>query len=68
MIITRDATTYRNLQTNLSSTSTTINELYIKSSTGIEVAKASDNPSAVGSIPAPSSQRDRQKRAVCGEL
>ncbi len=50
MIITRDATTYRNLQTNLSSTSTTINELYIKSSTGIEVAKASDNPSAVGSI------------------
>jgi len=50
MIITRDATTYRNLQSNLSSTSTTINELYIKASTGIEVAKASENPSAVGSI------------------
>jgi flagellar hook-associated protein 3 FlgL len=50
MIITRDATTYRNLQTNLSSTSTTINELYIKASTGTEVAKASENPSAVGSI------------------
>lgn len=50
MIITRDATTYRNLQTNLSSTSTTINELYIKASIGIEVAKASENPSAVGSI------------------
>ena len=50
MIITRDATTYRNLQSNLSSTSTTINELYIKASTGVEVAKASENPSAVGSI------------------
>lgn len=50
MIITRDATTYRNLQANLSSTSTTINALYIKASTGIEVAKASENPSAVGSI------------------
>lgn len=50
MIITRDATTYRNLQANLSSTSTTINELYIKASTGTEVAKASENPSAVGSI------------------
>lgn len=50
MIITRDATTYRNLQSNLSSTSTAINELYIKASTGTEVAKASDNPSAVGSI------------------
>lgn len=50
MIITRDATTYRSLQTNLSSTSTTLNQLYVKSSTGVEVAKASDNPSAVGSI------------------
>jgi flagellar hook-associated protein 3 FlgL len=50
MIITRDATIYRSLQTNLSSTSTTLNQLYVKSSTGVEVAKASDNPSAVGSI------------------
>jgi flagellar hook-associated protein 3 FlgL len=50
MIITRDTTTYRNLQANLGSTSTTINELYIKTSTGIEVAKASDNPSSVGTI------------------
>ncbi|MDD2467955.1 MAG: flagellar hook-associated protein FlgL [Desulfobulbus sp.] len=50
MIITRDATTYRNLQANLSSTSSTINELYIKTSTGIEVDKASENPSSVGTI------------------
>lgn len=50
MIITRNATTYRNLQTNLSTTSTTLNQLYVKTSTGIEVAKASDNPSSVGSI------------------
>jgi len=50
MIITRNATTYRSLQANLSTTSTTLNQLYIKSSTGEEVAKASDNPSAVGSI------------------
>jgi len=50
MIITRDATTYRSLQANLSSTSTTINQLYIKTSTGIEVDKASEDPSAVGTI------------------
>jgi len=50
MIITRNATTYRSLQANLSSTSTALNQLYVKSSTGTEVAKASDNPSAVGSI------------------
>ncbi|MGE4560728.1 MAG: flagellar hook-associated protein FlgL [Desulfobulbus sp.] len=50
MIITRDATTYRNLQANLSSTSSTINQLYIKTSTGIEVDKASENPSSVGTI------------------
>lgn len=50
MMITRDATTYRNLQTNLSTTSTTLNQLFVKTSTGIEVAKASDNPSSVGSI------------------
>lgn len=50
MIITRDSTTYRSLQSNLSTTSTALNQLYVKSSTGVEVAKASDNPSAVGSI------------------
>ena len=50
MIITRDTTTYRNLQSNLSSTSSTINELYIKTSTGIDVDKASENPSSVGTI------------------
>ena len=50
MIITRDTTTYRNLQANLSSTSTTINQLYIKTATGIEVDKASENPSSVGTI------------------
>jgi len=50
MIVTRDSTTYRSLQANLSATSTALNQLYVKSSTGVEVAKASDNPSAVGSI------------------
>lgn len=50
MMITRDTTTYRTLQTNLSSTSTTLNELYIKTSTGLEVAKASDDPSSVSTI------------------
>lgn len=50
MIITRDTTTYRSLQTNLSTTSTKLNQLYVTSSTGIAVAKASDKPSAVSSI------------------
>lgn len=50
MMITRNATTYRNLQNHLSTTSTTLNQLYVKTSTGVEVAKASDNPSSVGSI------------------
>jgi flagellar hook-associated protein 3 FlgL len=50
MIITRDATAYRSLQTNLGKTSTILNELYVTSSTGTAVAKASDNPSSVGSI------------------
>lgn len=50
MIITRDSSTYRALQSNLGKTSTVLNQLYIKSSTGVEVAKASDKPSAVGSI------------------
>lgn len=50
MIITRDASAYRTLQENLRQNSTVLNQLYIKSSTGIEVAKASDNPSTVGSI------------------
>lgn len=50
MIVTRDTTTYRALQANLSTASTKLNQLYITSTTGIEVAKASDNPSSVGSI------------------
>ncbi len=50
MIITRDSTTYRTLQTNLSSTSTRLNALYIKTSTGIGMDQASDNPSSVGTI------------------
>lgn len=50
MIITRNSTTYRALQNNLRSTSTTLNQLYIKASTGIEVGKASDSPSSVGTI------------------
>ena len=50
MIITRDSSTYRNLQYNLNKTSTALNQLYIKSSTGIEMAKASDNPALVSSI------------------
>ena len=64
MIITRDATTYRNLQTNLSSTSSTINELYIKASTGTEVAKASENPSAVGSILSCRSEIVKSERSI----
>jgi len=50
MIITRDASTYRTLQYNLAKDSTALNQLYIKESTGVEVAKASDNPAAVGAI------------------
>ncbi|MBU0960092.1 MAG: flagellar hook-associated protein FlgL [Proteobacteria bacterium] len=50
MIITRDASAYNVLQYNLANNSNTLNELYIKSSTGVEVAKASDNPSLVRSI------------------
>ncbi|WP_157469923.1 flagellar hook-associated protein FlgL [Desulfobulbus elongatus] len=50
MIITRDATTYNALQSNLSRTSTALNQLYLKASSGVEVSSASDNPAAVGSI------------------
>ncbi len=50
MIITRDASVYRTLQSNLNKNSTALNELYVKTSTGLEVAKASDKPSVVGSI------------------
>lgn len=50
MITTRDTSTYRTLQYNLSKTSTALNQLYLKSSTGVNVAKASDNPAVVGSI------------------
>jgi len=50
MIITRNASAYRSLQANLSKNSTTLNQLYIKTSTGLEVAKASDAPAAVAAI------------------
>lgn len=50
MIITRNATTYSALQKNLSKDSTALNQLYIESSTGLKVSKASDDPSAVASI------------------
>ncbi len=50
MTIVRDSSSYRVLQYNLSKNTTKLNELYIKTSTGIEVAKASDNPSSVQKI------------------
>ncbi|MBU0946357.1 MAG: flagellar hook-associated protein FlgL [Proteobacteria bacterium] len=50
MIITRDASVYTVLQYNLSNNSNALNALYVKASTGVEVAKASDNPSLVQSI------------------
>ena len=50
MIRTTDTSTYRTLQYNLTKTSNTLNQLYIKSSTGKEVAKASDAPGLVRTI------------------
>lgn len=50
MTIIRDASAYRLLQQNLARTTTSLNQLYIKSSTGLEVAKSSDNPAAVSTI------------------
>lgn len=50
MTIVRDSSTYRVLQYNLAKSTTKINQLYIKTSTGVDVAKASDNPSAVQTI------------------
>jgi len=50
MTIVRDISTYRLLQYNMVKTSTSLNKLYIKSATGLEVAKASDNPTAVPAI------------------
>lgn len=63
-MIIRDTTTYRNLQANLSKTSTTLNQLYLKSSTGTEVSKASDNPSAVGTILSCRSDIVKNERSV----
>ncbi len=50
MIITRDASAYNTLQYNLTRNSNTLNQLYVKTSTGVEVAKPSDNPSLVRAI------------------
>ena len=50
MIRTNDATAYRTLQYNLAKTSTTLNQLYVKSSTGVAVEKASDDPASVRTI------------------
>jgi flagellar hook-associated protein 3 FlgL len=50
MIITRDASAYNTLQYNLTYNTNALNQLYVKASTGVEVAKASDSPSLVGSI------------------
>jgi flagellar hook-associated protein 3 FlgL len=50
MIRTNDASAYRTLQYNLSKTSSTLNQLYIKTSTNKEVEKASDAPSSVRTI------------------
>ncbi len=50
MIITRDASAYNTLQYNLANNSNALNKLYVKTSTGIEVETASDNPSLVRAI------------------
>lgn len=50
MTLIRDASTYRTLQYNLNTSSTALNQLYIKASTGVEVADASDDPAAVRTI------------------
>lgn len=50
MSIIRDASAYRTLQTNLEYNSTKLNEYYVKASTGIELEKASDDPSSVRQI------------------
>lgn len=50
MIRTNDVSAYRTLQYNLSKTSSTLNQLYIKTSTGKEVETASDAPSSVRTI------------------
>ena len=49
MIIT-NASAYRILQNNMTQDSSTLNQLYIESSSGKAVTKPSDNPSAVGAI------------------
>jgi len=64
MQITRDVSTYRLLQYNLSTTSNTINELYVKTAIGTEVSKASDDPSAASSIIAYRSEIAKNERYV----
>ncbi len=50
MIRTNDLSAYRTLQYNMSKTSSSLNQLYVKTSTGQQVDKASDAPSLVRTI------------------
>lgn len=50
MTIIRNATAYRTMQFYLSQNSSTLNDLYIKTSTGYEVTKASDDPASVSTM------------------
>lgn len=50
MTIVRDSSAYRVLQYNMAKSTSKINQLYIKTSTGVDVSKASDDPSAVQAI------------------
>lgn len=64
MQITRDASTYRMLQYNLSTTSNSVNALYVKTATGTEVSKASDDPAAAVSIISYRSEIAKNERYV----
>lgn len=64
MIILRNSSAYRSLQYNLAKNSTTLNELYVKASTGVDVAKASDEPSAVQSLLSSRSEIVKSERYV----
>jgi flagellar hook-associated protein 3 FlgL len=64
MIITRDASAYNTLQYNLTKNSNALNQLYVKTSTGVEVAKASDNPSLVKSIISDRANIDKEEQYI----
>ncbi len=64
MQIYTDSAIYRILQSNLSSSTSTLNELYVKTSTGLEVSKASDDPSAVQTIVSCNSEITQTERYV----